>query len=112
MISSSSDVRDVHSTVPTGVPVLAGLPQEAAAAAAQERAKPLATPPASGYEAKPLVEAMYEMTKDGTMMERPEDSFVIKLVMKNNLTDGQKGMKVYQRQPEGKFRVPFGSPRQ
>ena len=61
------------------------MPQEAAAAA-QERAQPLATPPASGYEAKPLVEAMYEMTKDGTMMERPEDSFA-ELVMKNKLMD-------------------------
>lgn len=33
-------------------------------ASAAERAKPHATPPASGYEAKPLVEAMYDMTKD------------------------------------------------
>jgi hypothetical protein len=93
MISSSSDVQDVHSTVPSRSsspgPWDLGLPQEAAAAAAQERAKPLATPPASGYEAKPLVEAMYEMTKDGNMMERPGDSFAIKSVMKNKLTDGR-----------------------
>lgn len=82
-----------------------GLPQEAAAAAEQERAKPLATPPASGYEAKPLVEAMYEMTKDGNMMERPGDSFAIKSVMKNKLTDINDNQKA-------NLGVLFGSPRQ
>lgn len=38
--------------------------EASATASAAERAKPHATPPASGYEAKPLVEAMYDMTKE------------------------------------------------
>lgn len=38
--------------------------EASAKASAPERAKPHATPPASGYEAKPLVEAMYDMTKE------------------------------------------------
>lgn len=46
--------------------------EEEAAAAAQERAKPLAEPPASGYEAKPLVEAMYEMTKEERIAMAPQ----------------------------------------